>query len=262
MNWHQESAGDIRAAEIALWTALGPHAGSVARRLRADKEFARGIAEKAIADDNALTERFDAIARETWMRCIEAMGPSFVAPFELESVFTAAIRYEPTDIKKLIETCPDDAEMKRLRENGYILLPGPPKKMNLKQVGDLVPIRVGLHHDQDPFTYRDTVKSGWIAITKDPLTGSVGLKWVEQRRLPEHPANVPNAPEIAWSIGMFKAVRHSMLLWCWVNTASTFVSNNRELQVKTVSPDGVHLLFDVDEKVDCGVLACRKFQRP
>lgn len=189
------------------------------------------------------------------------MGFSFVAPFEIESMFAAAIKYESTDIKNLVETCPDSLEMERLSKDGHILLPGPPRKMNLEQVAQLVHVEFWPRLDQAQFVQQEVVRSGWIAITKEPLAASIGLAWEEQRRTPPPSANIPNAAEVAWCIGLLNCLRSKVVWKHWVNTASQVNIKGRVCQVKAMTVGASHLCYDFYESAPSGVLACRKFRK-
>lgn len=208
------------------------------------------------------------------------LGKDFISPEEIAATREFAF-YNHELLAKFGDTLPSQEALKWCRDNGMMLVPGPPKAMSLLDVRAVVDISYfcskgpklndpdWYDNDSQVFARNDKVEPAWIAICKEPVLGSLHLSWADQSNLVSAPATVPNAAEVAWGITTYKAVRGTNLLPnVYVRTSSVGLGD------LSVSSDGAHVVvgcfddeeglvvnsyWDNDHFSILGVSAARKF---
>ncbi len=142
------------------------------------------------------------------------LGDNFITAEEIMAARPDVV-YSPEQIAQLAGTIPSEAVLSSLRENGYGLMPQPPKTLSLLKVRSARPAHFyskegGWYADQK-FAKDDVTSTGWLAVKKTPVTGSTNRNWDEQIKLITSAEYVPNAAEVSWFITIFFDVRSTRL---------------------------------------------------
>lgn len=149
------------------------------------------------------------------------LGPDFLSP---EEVATArGVVYTDEQLAKFGETLPAADVLQWCRDNGMMLVAGPPAAMSLLDIRALnvdyfytkgpAKNNAGWYDDEkQKFSRVDKAEPVWIALRKEAIPGSFSKNWSEQSALVTAPMTVPNAAEAVWCLTTYKAVRNVFLL--------------------------------------------------
>ncbi len=152
----------------------------------------------------------------------QILGADFISPEEIAKA--RGLAYTEDQLTLLRNKLPDQAVFEQLRDNGMMLVAGPPIAMNMLDVRAVHvdffnwkgPIRNNsgwYDQESEKFARSDKVEAlTWIAFHKEPLQDSLGKTWVEQQTLISEPVVIPNAAEVAWALTTYLSVRGVCLL--------------------------------------------------
>lgn len=138
------------------------------------------------------------------------LGGDFITIGEI-MVARSDIAYSFEQVAKLAATIPSEDVLRSLKENGYGLMPQPPTALSLLDVRRAKPAHFysetgGWYADQ-AFAKDERTGTGWLAIKKTPVNGSLDKTLDEQKLLLSSAEYVPNATEASWFITIFCDVR-------------------------------------------------------
>lgn len=145
------------------------------------------------------------------------LGKDFISPEEIAKSRKGVV-YTDEQLAHFGDTLPAQDVLEWCRDNGMMLVAGPPKAMSLLDVRDLKPDyyyskKDGWYaEDHQTFSRNDKTEPVWIALRKEPIAGSLGKNWSEQSDLISDPMSVPNAAEAVWGLTTYKAVSGVYLL--------------------------------------------------
>lgn len=199
------------------------------------------------------------------------LGNDFITAEEI----TAArnLTYTKGQVGSIWKSPPDREALEWCRDNGCILLPGPPTAMSLLDVRALLADffyskgpdkgNAGWYDDaSERFAHAAEVEAlTWIAFRKEPVEDSLNKTWPEQQALVEGPMMVPNAAEATWALTTYKAVRDIYLLDKLYVRTSSVGSNGARVDVGRFDSDGLNVdgYWGDFQFSDLGVSASRKF---
>lgn len=145
------------------------------------------------------------------------LGRDFIPPEEIAK--TRGVIYGDERLAMFGKTLPSQEELEWCRDNGMMLVAGPPTAMSLLDVRTIHPDYFysksgGWYSDSSQkFAYNDKMEPVWLALGKEPVSGSLRKNWSEQQMLVSDPVVVvPNAAELIWGLTTYKAVRGIYLL--------------------------------------------------
>lgn len=160
------------------------------------------------------------------------LGRDFISPKEVAR--TLSIDYTDNELNHLQKTLPDERILHWYRNNGYLLIAGPPRDLNLLEIQKFQKkiIHYGECHpwlfieDNEEFPKSDTVKANrWIAIKKQAY--SFDKTWEEQQKVIPKTDYIPNVAEVSFAFITYYRVRGVHLLNdCYVRTSSISTNNN------------------------------------
>jgi hypothetical protein len=145
------------------------------------------------------------------------LGDDFITP-EAVSMARFGITYTIEQLELFEDTLPDREELEWLRDNGFMLVPGPNREMSLLEVRALntayfyTKSEGWYAADNEKFSHEDKVAVRWLKIRKGVVPGSAYMNWQEQEALLSAVEYVPNAAEATWAMTTYKAVRGIHLL--------------------------------------------------
>ena len=179
------------------------------KRVRSSRKYAKAVASAFLGDDGAMMNYDD-------VRAI--LGKDFISPEEIAKA--RKIVYGDDLLAHFARTVPSEKVIRWLRENGFVLMAGPPKPLSLLEIRD---INAQLFYskeggwyanERERFSRDDKVAPEWLMLRKGIFPDSMRKNWDEQRALlSEFEAEyIPNAPEVAWGITTYKEVRNVWLL--------------------------------------------------
>lgn len=193
------------------------------------------------------------------------LGKDFISP---EEVATArGLTYTDEQLAKFGDTLPTQEALEWCRDNGMMLVAGPPKAMSLL---DIRAIKTGYFYSKEggwyadkaqKFAENDKAEPVWIALRKEPVANSFGKNWSEQSELVVEPMVVPNVAETVWALTTYKAVRDKYLLPNLYVRTSSCDSGGGRVSVGGFDDGGlvVSYYWDSDRDSILGVVSARKF---
>lgn len=144
------------------------------------------------------------------------LGKDFIPPGEIAT--TRGVTYTDEQLAKFGDTLPTQEALGWCRDNGMMLVAGPPTAMSLFGI---LAINADFFYPKgfdwcldkvQKFARDDKAEPAWIALRKDPVEDSFSKNWSEQQALVEGPMTIPNAAEAVWGLTTYKAVRNVYLL--------------------------------------------------
>lgn len=160
------------------------------------------------------------------------LGKDFVSPEEIAK--SRGVTYTDDQLSCFGEMLPAQDVLEWCRDNGYVLVAGPPKNMTLLGVRDLKSeyfySKTGgwYAEDRQLFSRTDNVSTRWIMLRKESVPESINKTWDEQQALLSGAEIVPNAAEFVWCVTTYKAVRGKYLFsGIYVRTSSLDSVGNR-----------------------------------
>jgi len=145
------------------------------------------------------------------------LGKDFITPEEISST-RPGIVYTEAQLEEFESTLPSREELDWLRDNGFMLVAGPPRPMSLLEIRDIkneyLYSKTGgwYSNDKEKFSRDDKATTKWLKLRKGPVPNSTKKNWSEQQPLLSDIEYVPNAAETTWSVTSYKAVRGVYLL--------------------------------------------------
>ena len=144
------------------------------------------------------------------------LGKGFISPEEIATA--RGLTYTDEQLAKFGDTLPAQDVLEWCRDNGMMLVAGPPKPMSTLDIRsikiDYFDSREGgwYSNKSEKFARNDKAEPVWIALRKEPVAESLNRNWSEQSDLVAEPMVVPNAAEALWGFTTYKAVRSIYLL--------------------------------------------------
>lgn len=192
------------------------------------------------------------------------LGKDFISPEEVAK--TRQLAYTDEQLAKFGETLPSQSVLEWLRDNGFILVAGPPRDMSLLDI-------LALHNlyfysktdgwyanNSEKFARDDKVASVWVTLRKEPVPGSTSKTWDQQQTLLSEVEVTPNAAATTWAVTTYKAVRNIYLFPnVYVRTSSCGSEGNR-VRVGGFDDRGLNVndYWDHTPDHDFGVASSRK----
>jgi len=170
------------------------------------------------------------------------LGDDYITPEEMAIAYGKFV-YTPKQLEHFADTLPNTKTILWLHANGYMLIAGPPMKLNLFQIRQIDnklfynEIKGWWYEEKQKFAHEDKVAcSKWLAIRKKAVPNSFSKTWKEQQNLITEVERVPNASEVVYVITAYFKVRGIYLLqWKYVRTSS---KNNKHQHILVGLFDG------------------------
>ena len=194
------------------------------------------------------------------------LGKDFISPEEIAKSRKGVV-YTNEQLANFGDTLPAQDVLEWCRDNGMMLVAGPPSAMSLLDIRNLksdyfYSKKDGWYaEDRQTFSRNDNAESVWIALRKEPIAGSLSKNWSEQSDLISDPMSVPNAAEAVWGLTTYKAVRGVYLLPNLYVRTSSLDSDGLRVNMGSFDARGLHIYYYWDDLRD-GYLALssgRKF---
>ncbi len=199
------------------------------------------------------------------------LGADFISADEIATA--RGLAYTEDQLTELGKKLPDQATLEALRDNGMMLVAGPPTAMTML---DVRAVHADYFYSKGPeqndsgwydeanekFARTDKVEAlCWIAFRKEPVEDSLNKTWSDQQALVVEPMMVPNAAEATWALTTCKAVRDIYLLDNLYVRTSSLDSDGHRVYVGVFDAGGLNVYsdWDDDRNGDLGVSAGRKF---
>lgn len=150
------------------------------------------------------------------------LGADFISAEEIAAA--RCLDYTEYQLIELGRKLPDQEALEWCRDNGMILVAGPPSAMTILDMraihADFFYSKgehqndIGWYDDvNEEFARTDKVEELiWIAFHKEPVKGSLNKTWPDQWTLVVEPMMVLNAAEATWALTTYRAVRDTYLL--------------------------------------------------
>ncbi|MFA6284953.1 MAG: hypothetical protein WC643_00265 [Parcubacteria group bacterium] len=192
------------------------------------------------------------------------LGKDFITPEEIAAA--RGLTYSEEQLRHFADTLPSEEVLQWLRDNGCMLVAGPPSPMSLLEVRSLKKKLFysetgGWYADESQkFSREDKVGSEWLMLRKTPVANSTSKMWSEQQELISEVEYVPNVAEATWGLTTYKEVRGEYLLpSIYVRTSSVDRGGDR-VGVGSFGSDGpvVDSYSDAYRNGGLGVSSARK----
>ncbi|MFZ2682194.1 MAG: hypothetical protein WAZ14_03825 [Patescibacteria group bacterium] len=177
----------------------------------------------------------------------EILGNDFISPGEIEASRPGLV-YSLLQWQELSNSVPSKEVLEWCRDNGFMLVAGPPRPMSLLEIHELD--RGHLHSkeanwyaaESEAFASYDKAACRWLMLRKEPVPDSIEKTWDEQQQLLSSLEVTPNVAEQVWGLAIYKAVRGvGLLRFVYVRTSSTDSDGNR-VSVGCFDRDGTILV--------------------
>jgi hypothetical protein len=173
--------------------------------------------------------------------------------------------YSPEQIAHLAATIPSEEVLRSLKENGYGLMPQPPKALSLLDIRSTKPAhfysKTGGWYESVLFAQNDLTGTGWLAIKKTQVANSTNKNWSDQKKIITNAEQVPNAAETSWFITIFFDVRGVRLFENMYVRTSSLDSDGYLVSVGDFGAKGLVVsdVWDHTCHVNLGLACARKF---
>jgi hypothetical protein len=173
------------------------------------------------------------------------LGKDFISPEEIATA--RGFVYTDEQLAKFGDTLPTQDVLEWCRDNGMMLIAGPPKAMSLLDIRSMktdyfYSKEGGWYADKaQKFAKNDKAEPIWIAFRKEPVAGSLNKNWTEQSDLISEPMSVPNAAEAVWCLSTYKAVRGIYLLTNLYVRTSSLDSDGGRVSVGAFGAEGLNV---------------------
>jgi len=192
------------------------------------------------------------------------LGTDFITPEEVSKA-RPSIAYTDKQIKALAKSLPSEEMLKWCKDNGYAVMPAPPRACSLLDVREIQSVhffsKTGGWYADQKFACEAKTSFGWLAIKKTPVANSTSKNWDEQSKLLSALEHVPNAAEMGWFVTTFFEVRGIRLFEGVYVCTSSLGSDGRRVDVGGFDSGGlrvVNVYWDSNRYDDLGVSASRK----
>jgi len=193
------------------------------------------------------------------------LGKGFISPEEIATA--RGLTYTDEQLAKFGDTLPAQDVLEWCRDNGMMLVAGPPKPMSTLDIRsikiDYFDSREGgwYSNKSEKFARNDKAEPVWIALRKEPVAESLNRNWSEQSDLVAEPMVVPNAAEALWGFTTYKAVRSIYLLPNLCVRTSSVVSDGNHVSVGLFDAEGLHVdsIWGLKRYDLLGLASARKF---
>lgn len=193
------------------------------------------------------------------------LGKDFISPEEIATA--RGLIYTDEQLATFGDTLPAQDILEWCRDNGMMLVAGPPKALSLLDIRAIktdyfYSNKGGWYADKaQKFARDDKAEPVWIALRKEPVADSFSKNWSEQSEFVTVPMVVPNAAEAAWGLTTYKAVRGIYLLPNVYVRTSSIDSGGHHVYVGLFDAKGlvVYSRWDGYRYVYLGVASARKF---
>ena len=191
------------------------------------------------------------------------LGADFITPEEVTKA-RPSIVYTDEQITALAESLPSEDMLKWCKDNGYAVMPAPPRAMSLLDVRKIQSAhfysKTGGWYSDQKFAREDKTSFEWLAIKKTPVANSISKNWKEQSELLSALEQVPNVAEMSWFITTYFKVRGIQLFDGVYVLTSSLGSSSRRVYIGYFYSDGLCVdIWFVDTREDyIGLSAVRK----
>ena len=232
----------------------------VARRNLAD--FLKAGCPKLIIPTNGVAPSADMTGYEL---ASAILGKDFITPEEISSA-RPGIVYTEAQLEEFESTLPSREELDWLRDNGFMLVAGPPRPMSLLEIRDIkneyLYSKTGgwYSNDKEKFARDDKATTKWLKLRKGPVPNSTRKNWSEQQPLLSDVEYVPNVAEATWSVTSYKAVRGVYLLPNVYVRTSSLGSGGARVSVGSFDARGLNVsnYWDDNRSDYLGLASARK----
>lgn len=166
-------------------------------------------------------------------RARSILGDDLITPEEIATA--RGITYSAAQLQQFADTLPAAEELQWLRQDDYILVPGPATPQGLLDIRAMHTAHFYTKEDgwyanaDQTFSRNDKANVQWFKVPKAIyLTVSLNKSWDEQVAMIPEDCYILNATELAWVVTTYHAVRGIYLLPDHARTSS-------------VSADGGHV---------------------
>ncbi len=172
------------------------------------------------------------------------LGANFIAPEEVYKA-RSSIVYTMEQMTALAESLTSEDTLNWCKENGYAVMPAPPKAMSMLDVRVIQPahfyFKAGAWYVDREFAHNDKTSFGWLLIKKTPAVNSTCKKWQDWDKFLSAPERVPNAAEMSWFITTYFEVRGVRLFEKMHVRTSSLGANSSHIAVGGFSPNGFNV---------------------
>jgi len=161
--------------------------------------------------DEKKLDFFQEIAERNYTEAFEILGGNFIPPVQAAAAWGLKYNYMQLACRGVL--VPHREVLEWARDNNCMVVPGPPRKLNL---ADIRKLNVGTLYGglpawyEDPaeqFSRSDKVKPEWLVIRKGWVPDSTNKSWSEQLATLGHFEDVLNVAEAVWAFDTYYKVR-------------------------------------------------------
>ncbi len=164
-------------------------------------------------------------------------------------------KYENATLTLLDLHRPKPKQIEWCSKNSYVIVPGPPKPMNLiaihKMAGDFFCTRKNPWFAYEDSINKDRAESRWYIVRNSVLENSENKTLTEQMALMRHKETLLNMAEVAWLEIISKINFKSFLLPAYSTRTSTVFMKGRNICIGGSKISGISVSKCHDNTVKC-----------
>lgn len=173
-----------------------------------------------------------------YVRTSMILGDDFILPEEVEKAYDFS--YSEEQLAHFANTLPGEETIQWLLSNGYMLVPGPNRDLNLFGVRaldrSLFLHKEGVSWFEDKnqtFSRTDLVRGGkWLMLRKGEVPDPRNETWLQDLDRVRAPEYIPNVAEVSYGVTLYYKVRGECLLPnFWVSTSSVLYGYKSAVRV-------------------------------
>jgi hypothetical protein len=204
-------------------------------------------------------------ASAAYQTAVTILGDDFITPQEVAETRSGVV-YTENQLAEFEKTLPAEEELKWLRDNGFMLVPGPGTPLSCLEIRALDPkyfyTKTGgwYAEEKQQFSRHQVVSTKWLKLRKAPMPDSLSRTWDEQVKLLSELEYVPNDAEVEWGVTTYMAVNNVYLLKGVYVRTSSLASDGRRVYVGRFDADGLNVddCSDDSRSDNLGVASARK----
>ena len=180
------------------------------------------------------------------------LGRDLITAEEISQAMGGGVYYSDEQLKMFADTLPGETDLIGLRDNGFMLVAGPPSPMSLLDIraakSEYFCAKSGGWYGEDveKFSRDDKALTIWLGLRKVPAHDSTGRNWDEQNSLLAKVERVPNSAEVAWGVTTYKAVRNVYLFKNIYIRTSSVSSDDGRVIIGDFGQGGLYVYYDWD----------------
>lgn len=134
------------------------------------------------------------------------LGRNFITPEQYSSMRRDSVAYSSSQMKDFERHLPQRDVLELLSTDGFVLLPGPPTPMTMRNFDVSMDEEVWEQIERESVVTRHVAICKWIALAPEPIRDCYSKSWAQQWKLLMAGDYVPTIAELLWGTRVIRDV--------------------------------------------------------